>query len=66
MEAVKAFSSQFYSPDGSRELTPISSQNFLDNIRYRALNFGRLIGVEEAEGFTCERYPAVDNITDLI
>ena len=66
MEAVKAFSSQFYSPHGSRDLTPISSQNFLNNIRHRALNFGRLIGVDEAEGFTCERYPAVDNITDLI
>ena len=66
MAAIKAFSSQFYSPDGSRESTPISSQNFLDNIRHRAVNFGRLIGVDEAEAFTCERYPAVENITDLI
>jgi bacillithiol biosynthesis deacetylase BshB1 len=66
MEAIQAFSSQFYSPDGSRESTPISSQNFLHNIRHRALNLGRLIGVDEAEAFTCERYPAVNNITDLI
>jgi len=66
MKAIKAFSSQFYSSASSRESTPISSKNFLDNIRYRSKNIGRLIGTEEGEGFNCERYPAVSNITDLI
>ena len=64
--AVQAFSSQFYSADDSKESTPISSRNFIDSVRYRALNLGRLIGVEAGEGFTTERYPSVKSITDLI
>ncbi|MDP5045138.1 MAG: bacillithiol biosynthesis deacetylase BshB1, partial [Leeuwenhoekiella sp.] len=35
-------------------------------IRYRAQDLGRLIGTEYAEGFTVERYAAVDSIFDLI
>ena len=64
--AVQAFSSQFYSADDPKESTPISSRNFIDSVRYRALNLGRLIGVEAGEGFTTERYPSVKSITDLI
>ena len=64
--AVKAFSSQFYSKDVSKTSTPISSKNFINSVRYRALNLGRLIGVDSGEGFTCERYPSVKSITDLI
>ena len=64
--AVQAFSSQFYSIDKPKESTPISSQNFIDSVRYRALNLGRLVGVAAAEGFTTERYPSVKSITDLI
>ena len=64
--AVKAFSSQFYSSDSSKESTPISSKNFIESVKYRALNLGRLIGVDAGEGFTVERYPSVKTITDLI
>ena len=64
--AVQAFSSQFYSADDPKESTPISSRNFIESVRYRALNLGRLIGVEAGEGFTTERYPSVKSITDLI
>ncbi|HAT69066.1 MAG TPA: bacillithiol biosynthesis deacetylase BshB1, partial [Flavobacteriaceae bacterium] len=46
--------------------TPISSNNFLQSITYRAQDLGRLINVEHAEGFTSERYVAVDSIFDLI
>tara|TARA_B110000444_G_scaffold250942_1_gene278097 strand:+ start:7294 stop:8013 length:720 start_codon:yes stop_codon:yes gene_type:complete len=64
--AVKAFSSQFYSSDDSRESTPISSLNFIESVKYRSLNLGRIIGVEAGEGFTSERYPSVKSISDLI
>ena len=66
ISAVKAFSSQFYSSDNSKKLTPISSLNFIESVRYRALNLGRLIGTKSGEGFTTERYPSVKSITDLI
>ena len=65
MEAVLAFKTQFYDPKSNAPETPISSKNFTDSIIYRARDLGRLVGVEYAEGFTVERYPAVDSLFDL-
>ena len=65
MEAVLAFKTQFYDPKSDAPETPISSKNFTDSIIYRARDLGRLVGVEYAEGFTVERYPAVDSLFDL-
>lgn len=65
MEAVLAYKTQFYSEKSKEPETPISSKNFTDSIKYRARDLGRLIGVEYAEGFTVERYPAVDSLFDL-
>jgi len=65
MEAVLAYKTQFFDPKSEEPETPISSKNFSDSIIYRASNLGRLIGVSHAEGFTVERYPAVDSLFDL-
>ncbi len=65
-EAILAYSSQFFNPDTSEPITPIATRNFLDSIRYRAQDMGRLIGTDFGEGFTAERYPAVASISDLI
>ncbi len=65
-EAIMAYSSQFYDPKSKEPETPISSKNFTDSVNYRARDLGRLIGVEYGEGFTTERFPAVNNLTDLI
>ncbi|WP_340073967.1 bacillithiol biosynthesis deacetylase BshB1 [Leptobacterium sp. I13] len=64
--AVSAYASQFYDPENDEPETPISSKNFMDSIRYRANDLGRLIGVEAAEGYTVERYVAVDTLDALI
>jgi len=66
LEAILAYGSQFYDPGSKEADTPISSRNFLDSITYRARDLGRLIGTEHAEGFTAERYVAVDTLDDLI
>ncbi|HET8809068.1 MAG TPA: bacillithiol biosynthesis deacetylase BshB1 [Flavobacteriaceae bacterium] len=66
IESVKAYRSQFFDNKSKEPETPISSDNFLDSVTYRARNLGRLIGTEHAEGFTVERYPAVDSVFDLI
>lgn len=66
LAAVMAYSSQFYNPNSREEETPISSKNFQESIHYRGKDLGRLIGVEYAEGFTSERYVAVDNLDKLI
>ncbi|MFH4968135.1 bacillithiol biosynthesis deacetylase BshB1 [Gaetbulibacter sp. M240] len=65
MKAVLAFETQFYNPDSTDPETPISSKNFTDSIRYRARDLGRLVGVEYAEGYTVERYVAVDRLGNL-
>lgn len=66
LEAVLAYKTQFFNKDSKEPETPISSDNFLDSITYRARDLGRIIGKDHAEGFTVERYPAVDSIFDLI
>lgn len=66
LQAVFTYKSQFHQKEADEPETPISSTNFRDSIRYRAQDLGRLIGAEYGEGFTTERYPAVNSIFDLI
>lgn len=65
MDAVLAYKTQFFDADSKEPETPISSKNFTDSIIYRSRDLGRLIGVEHAEGYTVERYVAVDSLFDL-
>ena len=65
MQSVLAYSSQFYDPNSKEPVSPITSKNFLDSINYRAQDLGRLVGVDYAEGFTTERYLAVNSLGDL-
>lgn len=66
MDAVKAYGTQFYNPNSKEPSSPISSKNFLASVVYRAQDLGRLIGTEYAEGFTTERYAAVNSFDNLI
>ncbi|MFC5045010.1 bacillithiol biosynthesis deacetylase BshB1 [Aquimarina hainanensis] len=66
IKSVMAYASQFYDPSSKEPSTPISNKNFKDSISYRAADLGRIIGVSYAEGFTVERYVAVDSIFNLI
>jgi len=66
LDCVKAYKTQFYDASNTEPDTPISSSNFFDSITYRARNLGRLIGTDYAEGYTVERYAAVESIFDLI
>ena len=65
MEAIKAYATQFYNPNSNEPESPISSKNFLESVRFRAQDLGRLIGSNYAEGFTVERYLAVNSLNDL-
>ena len=64
--SIMAYSSQFYDPKSKEPETPISSKNFIDSITYRARDLGRLINVDCAEGFTTERFVAIENLSKLI
>ena len=65
MEAIMAYDSQFYNPKSEEPESPITSKNFLDSVKYRAQDLGRLINVAYGEGFTVERYLAVNSLGDL-
>ena len=66
MKAIMAYKSQFYNPKSKEPNTPISSKNFIDSIKQRDQNFGRISGVVAAEGFTVERPPVVRDIKGII
>ena len=65
MASVLAYASQFYNPNSNEPVSPITSKNFLDSVKYRAQDLGRLVNVTYAEGFTTERYLAVNCLSDL-
>src|SRR5690606_4437857 len=65
IDAVMAYSSQFYDPNSKEPVSPIATKNFTESIEYRAKDLGRLVFVDYAEGFTVERYVAVNSLTDL-
>ena len=64
--SLMAYKSQFYDPDSKAPVTPIATKNFKDSILYRAQDLGRLINTDYAEGFTVERYLAVNSLGDLV
>ena len=66
VESILTYSSQFYNPKSNEPETVIASKNFLESLNYRAQDLGRLIGTDYAEGFTVERYLAVNSLGDLM
>jgi len=65
LEAVKAYSTQFFNPQSSESKTIISSQGFLDSVSYRAKDLGRQANCEYAEGFLAHQMLKVDSLFDI-
>lgn len=66
MLAIKKYQSQFYDAASLEPETAISSKDFLEFLYSRAMEMGRHINVKYAEGFTVERFPAVNSLFNLI
>jgi bacillithiol biosynthesis deacetylase BshB1 len=66
LEAIKAYSSQFYSNDAGGPQTYISTPDFLDSVVYRHKWFGKMIGVKYAEGFVSNKMIGVSSFDALI
>ena len=66
IRAIKAYKTQFYDPNNKEPETPISREDFFEFIKARAKNFGRLIKVEYAEGFTVEIPLKVEDVLKTI
>jgi bacillithiol biosynthesis deacetylase BshB1 len=64
--AILAYGSQFYDRNSKESETPISSKTFIESVKYRAQDMGRLVGKDYAEGFTVERLIAVDRLSSII
>jgi bacillithiol biosynthesis deacetylase BshB1 len=65
MNAVKAFTTQFYDPESKEPATYISSPAFLKLLDARATEYGHAIGTRFGEGFTVRRYPGVKSLFDI-
>ena len=68
MQAIKAYSSQFYDPKDKNDTpqTYISSPEFLDSVIARARNLGKQIGVKYAEGFLSEKKIGIRSLDALL
>lgn len=65
MQAIRAFSSQFYNPDSHEPETYISKPGFIRMLEARAVEYGHAIGVTYGEGFTVRRFPGIDDLFHL-
>ena len=68
MDAVKAYTTQFYNPDNEDDgpQTYISTSAFLDSIIARARVIGKKIGVQYGEGFNTEKSLGIKDLDSLI
>ena len=66
MKAIMAFSSQFFDPESSEPLTPISTPEFLEHVRGRDLAMGRPCGFDAGEGFEIMRPIGAESLLDLL
>lgn len=65
IEAIKAFSSQFYDPKSNEPISPIATEDYWHFLEGRARHFGRPIGAKYAEAFNVKRWIGVDDLLHL-
>jgi len=66
MEAILAYGTQFNSTGGSEPATYISTPQFLETVKARAMMLGKRIGVSYAEGYISEKIIGLRSFTSII
>ena len=66
IESIICYKTQFYNPDSTETETIISSADFLESVRYRAMDLGRQSDCKYAEGFITNQTLKVNSLKDLI
>lgn len=66
LEAVLCYKTQFLASDNSEPQTYISSPEFIDGIKGRAILLGKRIGVKYAEGFITEKILGVRSMDAFV
>jgi bacillithiol biosynthesis deacetylase BshB1 len=66
LDAIRAFKTQFYTVGAEGPQTYVSSPEFLDSVIYRAKMFGKMIGVNYAEGYISKKMIGIRSFDVLI
>jgi N-acetylglucosamine malate deacetylase 1 len=66
METIMAFSSQFYDPNSKEPMSPIASKEFMEGLKGRHLQMGRLINGVYGEGFVSEKAVKINSLSDVL
>ncbi|MCW3093696.1 MAG: LMBE-related protein [Ferruginibacter sp.] len=66
VEAIKAYGTQFYNPLLNEPQTYISSPDFLESVIYRSKMYGKMIGVNYAEGFISKKMIGFNSFDSFI
>ncbi len=65
IDLIMCFESQFFNPKSKELESPISSKSFLDSVRAKSSVYGRVVGVNFAEGFQLPRPIGVHDLFDI-
>ncbi|MEO6722389.1 MAG: bacillithiol biosynthesis deacetylase BshB1 [Ferruginibacter sp.] len=66
IEAIKAYGTQFHNPGLNEPQTYISSPEFIESVIYRSKMYGKMIGVQYAEGFISKKMIGFKNFDSFI
>jgi len=66
IESILCYKTQFFNPNSEETETIISSSDFLESVRYRAMDLGRQSDCKYAEGFITNQTLKVNSLKDLI
>ena len=66
LASIRAYGTQFDSPNLNEPQTYISTPDFLESIIYRAKMYGKMIGVKYAEGYISKKIIGFNNFDALI
>jgi len=65
VQAIQAYSTQFFSPGNKGPQTPISSVEFLNFLKGRCTQFGRMIATSYGEGFLSKNPLKIEDVMTL-
>jgi bacillithiol biosynthesis deacetylase BshB1 len=66
IEAILCYTTQFNNADSSEPHTYISTPDFLETVKSRALMLGKRIGVKYAEGYISSKIPGISSFDTFI
>ncbi len=66
IDSILCYTTQFHNPEVNEPQTYISSPQFLETVKARAMMLGKRIGVEYAEGFISEKVLGISSFDAII